>query len=514
MLEEIDLTNLRYVLYARKSTDDQKRQVRSINDQISECEEIATRLKLNVVKPYLRETKSAKKPHKRVLYRKMIDEIKAGKYDAILCWSPDRLARNMLEAGEIIDLLDQGIMKDIKFVSTSFTVDPQGLMMLGMSFVLSKQYSDDLSQKIKRGVRKSRSEGKTATFRHGYIREDNGYQIPDGKNFQLIQDAWRMRYEGKSLENIAEYMNKNGYRRIVKRTKAEQKITFKMLGGVFKDPFYYGLLCEGGEQINLKEKYNFVSATTEDAFFYIQKMSGSKIPYFNKKRLSFYPLKGFIRCAFCEKNCVVAPSRGRLGRRYLYYRCDNSQCHREKRSIRSKVVFDFVYKFLEDNFKFDKSDYEYYIKTTQNTLQKSQEVVKTQLNILKGELIQLGKKQDELISALGKLNSGSKSAEKAKAKLDEIENKIGSLEEDKDRLNNQKVDPLSRISSLKEFLNLVDNATNIVKSSDGIEKDHIIRSIFLNLEIDEEKVANFRLKEPFETLLKTKGLPSGGDGGN
>ncbi|MDQ5886662.1 MAG: Resolvase/invertase-type recombinase catalytic protein, partial [Patescibacteria group bacterium] len=34
---QIDITKLRYVLYARKSTDDPKRQIRSINDQIDEC---------------------------------------------------------------------------------------------------------------------------------------------------------------------------------------------------------------------------------------------------------------------------------------------------------------------------------------------------------------------------------------------------------------------------------------------------------------------------------------------
>jgi len=56
-------------------------------------------LKLKIVTPYLRESKSAKIPRKRPLYQKMIADIKAGKYDAILSWAPDRLARNMLEGG-------------------------------------------------------------------------------------------------------------------------------------------------------------------------------------------------------------------------------------------------------------------------------------------------------------------------------------------------------------------------------------------------------------------------------
>lgn len=48
---ELDLTKLKYVLYARKSTDDPQRQVRFI---------LAVRLGINIVK-ILEETKSAKK---------------------------------------------------------------------------------------------------------------------------------------------------------------------------------------------------------------------------------------------------------------------------------------------------------------------------------------------------------------------------------------------------------------------------------------------------------------------
>ncbi len=34
MEEELDITKLKYVLYARKSTDDPERQVRSTEDQV------------------------------------------------------------------------------------------------------------------------------------------------------------------------------------------------------------------------------------------------------------------------------------------------------------------------------------------------------------------------------------------------------------------------------------------------------------------------------------------------
>ncbi len=102
--EERDLTGLRYVIYARKSTDDPKNQKRSIPDQIVECKEFAARNFLKVIGKPLTEKESAKTPNRRPVFRQMLEDVKRGKHDGILSYHPDRLARNMLEGGEIIHL--------------------------------------------------------------------------------------------------------------------------------------------------------------------------------------------------------------------------------------------------------------------------------------------------------------------------------------------------------------------------------------------------------------------------
>lgn len=51
MDNEIDTAKLRYALYVRKSTDDAQRQIRSIDDQISECEALGSRLGIKIIKP-------------------------------------------------------------------------------------------------------------------------------------------------------------------------------------------------------------------------------------------------------------------------------------------------------------------------------------------------------------------------------------------------------------------------------------------------------------------------------
>ena len=111
-----DGTPLKYVIYARKSTDTAEKQERSVTDQISECKRLAERAGLRVVE-VIHEEKSAMVSDKREKFRAMMDGIKAGIYDGILAWAPDRLARNMKEGGEVIDLLDHGDIKDLRFAN-------------------------------------------------------------------------------------------------------------------------------------------------------------------------------------------------------------------------------------------------------------------------------------------------------------------------------------------------------------------------------------------------------------
>lgn len=112
--EQIDKSKLRYVLYARKSTEDEKRQIKSVEDQIIECTQYATHNHLRVIE-VLQESKSAKKADRRPVFDQMLEDVKDGKYDGILAWHPDRLARNMLEGGIIINMIDEGAIKDLQF---------------------------------------------------------------------------------------------------------------------------------------------------------------------------------------------------------------------------------------------------------------------------------------------------------------------------------------------------------------------------------------------------------------
>jgi DNA invertase Pin-like site-specific DNA recombinase len=146
-------------------------------------------------------------------------------YDGLIAWHPDRLARNMKEAGEIIDLLDKKEILDLQFPSFTFENTTSGKMTLGITFVLSKQYSDTLSDNVKRGNKRMILEAKSVgTAKHGYKKNKNQRLIPDGNNFVLIQNAFKMRLGGSTFDQIAEYLNDNNYTK--KKIKLDRYIAF------------------------------------------------------------------------------------------------------------------------------------------------------------------------------------------------------------------------------------------------------------------------------------------------
>ncbi|MDA0771318.1 MAG: recombinase family protein [Cyanobacteria bacterium] len=105
---------MKYFLYCRKSTDSEDRQMLSIEAQLQELRDYARKEKLDVIKEFT-ESKTAKKPG-REIFNEMISEIEAGKADGIVAWNPDRLARNSVDGGRIIYLIDEAVIKDLKFL--------------------------------------------------------------------------------------------------------------------------------------------------------------------------------------------------------------------------------------------------------------------------------------------------------------------------------------------------------------------------------------------------------------
>src|SRR3989344_4658877 len=142
---------MRYVIYTRKSSESEDRQVLSIEAQLAELQEYSAKEKFNIVASF-QEAKTAKEPG-RMKFAEMLSFIESGKADGIVSWHPDRLARNSVYGGKIIHMVDRGLIRSLKFPTHWFEPTPQGLFMLNIAFGQSKYYVDNLRENVTRGMR-------------------------------------------------------------------------------------------------------------------------------------------------------------------------------------------------------------------------------------------------------------------------------------------------------------------------------------------------------------------------
>lgn len=114
-----------------KSTDVEDKQVLSIEAQITELKKYAKDNGLYVVDTII-EKKSAKVPG-RPKFGTMLARIEASEANGIISWHPDRLARNSIDGGNIVYLLDQTHLQSLKFPTFWFENTSQGKFMLSLS---------------------------------------------------------------------------------------------------------------------------------------------------------------------------------------------------------------------------------------------------------------------------------------------------------------------------------------------------------------------------------------------
>jgi len=176
----------KYFLYARKSTEDEERQVMSIEAQLAELEEFAKREKIEVVEKFI-ESKSAKKPGREVFNKMMSKVYTSPEPIGILAWHPDRLARNSVDGGQIIYCIDTKKIASLHFPTFWFEPTPQGLFMLQVAFGQSKYYSDNLSENVKRGIRQKIRRGEWCSHApFGYVNN------PKTRNIEPIETKARI----------------------------------------------------------------------------------------------------------------------------------------------------------------------------------------------------------------------------------------------------------------------------------------------------------------------------------
>ncbi len=229
---------MKYILYARKSTEDDDRQVLSIEAQLVELQEYAAKEKLEIVASF-EEAKTAKEPG-RIKFAEMLSLIERGKADGIISWHPDRLARNSVDGGKIIHFVDRGLIKSLKFPTFWFEATPQGLFMLNIAFGQSKYFVDNLRENVKRGLRQKIRNGVWPGWAPvGYINNPKTRRIDvDSEKAPKVRKLFEMYATGNyTLHSLANWCREHNL-----RGNLGKEIALSNVQSVLQNIFYIGLM--------------------------------------------------------------------------------------------------------------------------------------------------------------------------------------------------------------------------------------------------------------------------------
>ena len=264
-----DIQKVKYVLYARKSTESEERQILSIDSQVKEMLQIAEREGLDI-KEIRRESHSAKSTGQREVFNEIINDIRTGKFNGIMTWAPDRLSRNAGDLGKLVDLMDEKLLIEIRTFGQRFTDSPSEKFLLMILGSQAKLENDNRGVNVRRGLRTRCEMGlRPGLAPTGYFNENRTdrkcHAIIDPERAPIIKQVFeKVGDEHWSGRKIYHWLKFD----LNFKTKGNKNLSLSNIYTILQNPFYYGTFEYPGksgmwytgthEPIILKELYDRV----------------------------------------------------------------------------------------------------------------------------------------------------------------------------------------------------------------------------------------------------------------
>ncbi len=454
---------MKYIVYARKSTEEDDRQVLSIQAQLEELRAFAVKEKLDIVASF-EEAKTAKEPG-RTKFAEMLSFLEHGKADGILSWHPDRLARNSVDGGKIIHYVDRGLIKSLKFPCFWFEPTPQGLFMLNIAFGQSKYFVDNLRENVKRGLRQKIRNGVWPSWAPvGYTNnpKTRGIDVDVEKSARVKKLFTMYATRAYTFNALANWCSEKKL-----LTPAGNPISLSNVQHILSNPFYIGLMRYKGEIFEGRHE-PLVSKKLFDQVQEVMRKRGKVRP----DRKHSFAFLGLLKCASCGCSITAQYAKGNGGI-YTYYRCTKKRGACTERYISETMLAAQITDFLQKVSLSSQDTEQVLAALAQDEMQAKQDA-QSEANALKHHLTALDTKLEKLLDAYlsDTLSTDEYAAKKEKLVLEKttLTEKISDIEHK----------GVSWLEPAREFILSLNQAAKLVEENNLSEMTAFLKNIGAN----------------------------------
>ena len=477
---------MKYIIYCRKSSEAEDRQVLSIESQVNELKRLAEKENLIIDKVY-KESMSAKAPE-RPVFNEMMKYIKENNNNlSLLVWKLDRLSRNPVDGGNLIWLLDTEDIKEIRTYEKIYKNISDDKFIMNIDFGMSKKFIDDLSVNVKRGNKAKLENG-------GWLgRAPLGYKnnkidrtiIVDRKISKYVIKAFELYASGNhSIKEIVNILYSEGL-----RTKTGLTVKKATIHRMLNNPVYCGIMARNGKYYHGNHK----PLIDQKLFDKAQNVLLNKTR--TKKQKLFFTYRGFMKCS-C--GCVYTASQ-KKGHDYYYCTNGKGNCETHKRYERSENIDKLIVNIF-DEIKFSREIIEIAYEASKEKSLKNKDYFESSKSNFETELKFVRQKRNKLLdSYLSELIDKNV----YEAKIKELGNDEVVIKSQIKNFKRENPNDKITLEQVKKVFLTANTAKKTFTGYDKYKKRNLLKILLWNLEIENKKIANLKFKMPYQLLANT-----------
>jgi DNA invertase Pin-like site-specific DNA recombinase len=353
----------RAIIYTRVSTDDQKENGFSLQDQEARLRKYCQQNGIDIIQHY-QDDHSAKN-FNRPAFQQFLAELKAKtiKPDLFLCVRPDRFSRNMMESLNMLQTLQKYGVKLQTLENHTDLNSPEALIPFMLNMLLPQVDNERRGLNTKSGMRQAAREGRWVWRAPIGYKNDTIHKsiVVDKAVAPLVVEAFELYGKGVyAAEEVRLMMRKRGL--------TCGKTNFLSM---LENPFYAGRfrLEAWKDQPEEIVRGTHEPLISESLFERVQDILHGK----QRKQVSVsttrreeLELRGFLQCKCCGSKLTGSASRSRNGDRHYYYHCQHGCRERFRADTANqdfikflngmtppKEVIDLYHLILKDRFGVD-----------------------------------------------------------------------------------------------------------------------------------------------------------------